>query len=74
MSGDKTIKQKYTGQSHGDWIHPDSRHYLNTGSMLKLYSPGVSGYAERFGYDPVELGYGKITVDGDIQSVERVVL
>jgi hypothetical protein len=54
----------YTGPGTGEgrWIHPDHRWYCNTGSFLRLYAnrepgDGVSGYAERFGFDPVELGY-----------------
>jgi len=58
----KKVRSAYTGIGGGQWIHPDSRWYCNTGSFLRLYADrepgdGVSGYAERFGYDPVELGY-----------------
>lgn len=50
--------QGYTTDIHnGKFIHPDNRWYFNTGSFLKLYEDGVSGYADIFGYDPVELGY-----------------
>lgn len=67
----KKVRSAYTGPSSGDsqWIHPDHRWYCNTGSFLRLYADrpqgqGVSGYAERFGYDPVELGYVVIECRG----------
>jgi hypothetical protein len=54
----KNIKQGYTswGQSES-YIHPDARWYGNAGSFMKLYGDGMSGYAERAEYDPVELGF-----------------
>ena len=60
-----TIKQSYT-HSHrlAGYIHPDHRWYANTGSFLKLYGDGVSGYAEVFEYDPVELGFVVCEVRG----------
>ena len=68
------IKQRYT-HSEGEYIHPDHRYVVNTGSFLKLYANGVSGYAELFGYDPVELGYIKVEVRrGDILDIHKVVL
>lgn len=73
----RRIKQNYTTSKHTDSdIHPDHRWYCNTGSFYRLYGDdGVSGYAERFGYDPVELGYIKITVkDRMIADVEPVTL
>lgn len=66
------IKQRYT-RSEGDYIHPDHRYVVNTGSFLKLYENGVSGYAEMFGYDPVELGYARVEVRrGEIARIEKV--
>ncbi len=54
----KTIQQNYTGWGQDEsYIHPDARWYGNAGSFLKLYGDGVSGYAERAEYDPVELGF-----------------
>lgn len=68
------IRQRYT-HSEGDFIHQDHRWFVNTGSFLKLYMEGVSGYAEMFGYDPVQLGFIKVLVRrGSIQSIEKVVL
>lgn len=54
----KKIKQHYTewGQNES-YIHPDARWYGNTGSFLKLFGDGISGYAEIFEYDPTEMGF-----------------
>jgi hypothetical protein len=76
------IRSAYTGPSMGEsqWIHPDHRWYCNTGSFLRLYADrkageGVSGYAERFGYDPVELGYVVIECRrGKIANVRKEVV
>lgn len=73
--GEWSLKQGYTADVHEDWIHPDHRWYANTGSMLKLYAMGTSGYASRFGYDPTELGCVKVFVEGGkIKSVEKWVM
>jgi len=54
----KEIRQGYTGWGQNEqFIHPDARWYGNSGSFLKLYGKGTSGYAEIFEYDPVELGF-----------------
>ncbi len=54
----KEIRQGYTGWGQNEqYIHPDARWYGNSGSFLKLYGKGISGYAEIFEYDPVELGF-----------------
>jgi len=53
------LRQYYTGapvRKHG-FIPYDYRWYCNTGSFLKLYGESISGYAERAGYDPIELGF-----------------
>lgn len=52
------IQQNYTEprKKHG-YIEPNHKWYANTGSFMKLYENGVDGYAERAGYDPVELGF-----------------
>jgi len=52
------IKQSYTGWGQSEfYIHPDARWYGNAGSFLKLYQDGITGYAERGEYDPIELGF-----------------
>lgn len=70
------VKQAYVEATQvAPFIHPDLRHYVCTGSFMKLYAMGVSGYAERFGYDPVELGYIVVDVeDGIIRDVQKVIL
>jgi len=73
----ENIVQQYLGAGDGtaSYIEPDRRWYLNTGSFLKLYQVGIDGYAERAGYDPVELGYVIIRIrDGKVEGVEKVVL
>jgi hypothetical protein len=74
----KKIKQHYTTAVYGgiDGYIPDQcRFYCNTGSFYKLYADGVSGYAERFGYDPNELGYIKVEVrDGKIVHLHEIVV
>lgn len=50
-------EQHYTESLQAaSYIHPDHRYYLNTGSFVRLYRKGVSGYAERAMYDPMEMG------------------
>ena len=52
------IRQHYTGyEQNAPYIHPDARWYGNSGSFCRLYVEGESGYAERAGYDPMELGF-----------------
>lgn len=71
-----SVKQAYTMsvQTTG-FIHPDLRYYCNTGSFMKLYAMGDSGYAERMLLDPVELGFLVVDVeDGVIQDVGKVIL
>lgn len=72
----KKVKQRYlTPGSNEQYIDPDRRWYVNTGSFLKTYGDEVSGYGEIAGYDPVELGYVKVKVnDRAITSVDKVVL
>lgn len=71
------VRSAYTGHETGagQWIHPDHRFYVNTGSFLKLYLEHVSGYAERLGYDPVELGYAVLECrGGKIKTVRKAVI
>ena len=72
-------KQGYlsSGDSTAQYIDPDQRWYVNTGSFLKLYNDDldVSGYAEVKGYDPVNLGYPVIKVrDRKVVSIDPVIL
>jgi predicted phosphodiesterase len=69
------IRQKYTETLQNASYIPDSlRWYANTGSYLKSQALGLSGYAERAGYDPNELGYILAEIDGDIQCVREVMV
>ena len=71
------IQQYYTGAPPGNsgYIHPDYKFYCNTGSFLKLYGEGFSGYAECAGYDPIELGLIVCRVrDGQPIKLDKVVL
>lgn len=70
-----TIKQNYTSNiSTGEYIHPDHRWYVNTGSFMRLYGEmGVSGYAERAGYAPIMLGFAVAKVrDRKLVGVDKV--
>ena len=70
------IKQRYlTPGSTDEYIPPERRWYTNTGSFLKLYGEGVSGYGEVAGYDPIRLGFVIVKVrDRTIESVEDVTI
>jgi predicted phosphodiesterase len=71
------ITQKYLkiGSGEADYIEPDRRYYVCTGSFLKTFEIGVSGYAERAGYDPVELGYVSVKLkNGIIASVDKITI
>jgi hypothetical protein len=72
---DENIVQHYTAAKKRDgYIHPDYRWFVNTGSFVKLYSE-QSGYAERFGYKPNELGFAIVEVrGGDISDIKRCVV
>jgi UDP-2,3-diacylglucosamine pyrophosphatase LpxH len=72
----KQCVQDYTKTNQTDpYIAPDLRWYINTGCFYRLYHEGVSGYAERKGYDPNELGYAVVEVkDGNIQGVRKVII
>lgn len=73
---DGILKQNYTESGQADnYIHPDHRWYLNTGSMMTLYHRGISGYAERAMYDPMEMGFCVVKVrDKKIIDVEKIFL
>ncbi len=79
---DNRLKGRYLQSPMGDieYIPPSQRYYFATGSFSRLYTDdtdssgeSVSGYAERAGYDPVNLGYCKIHVeDRQITKVEEI--
>lgn len=75
---DDRPKQHYMKEGHIEldggsiYIPPDNRYYCATGSFLKLYAMGQSGYAERWGLDPVQLGWIEINVeDRKVVSVKK---
>lgn len=70
------IKQHYTKADYtSDYIPPDLRWYCNVGSFYKTFHMGESGYAERFGFDPHELGFCIVEVcGGNINNVRKVIL
>jgi hypothetical protein len=69
---DGKLKQGYLDgdNSMPRYIDPDRRWYAATGSFLRTMTLDHDGYAERWGLDPVELGYPVITIrDRKIVSV-----
>lgn len=53
------------------YAHDDPTWYVNTGSFLRLWLDGVSGYANIAGYDPVDLGHVVVTVvDNEVRDVQ----
>jgi len=56
-------------------IPEEDRWYFSSGSALRQYLGGVSGYAERAGYPPSEIGCIKISVKNDkLKNIEKVYL
>jgi hypothetical protein len=76
LNCNQKISQHYTTSHQADeYIPPDHRWYVNTGSFLRLYGKGFSGYAERAGYDPLELGFAIARVrNGVIQGIDKIIL
>ena len=74
--GNQIVQDYVTNPGNTKFIHPDHRWYCSTGSFLKLHGEmGVSGYAERAGYAPAELGYNVIHVkDYQVTRCEKVVI
>jgi hypothetical protein len=71
------LTQQYTTDiRHGQgYVHHDERWYCNTGSLMKLYEIGTSGYAEMSEYDPIELGFPVVKVrNRRIEDIDRVLL
>lgn len=70
------IHQKYThspSNHPSGYIHPDHRWYVNTGSYFRLYRPGFVSYAERFDYDPIEIGFAVALIrDGEVVGVRKI--
>ena len=61
-------------EGHETYIEPDRRWYVNTGSYLKSQILGDDSYAEKAGYDPIELGHAEVVVeDRKIVDIRKVV-
>lgn len=73
--GDRVKQNYYRTEQAAHFIHPDHRWYVNTGSFYRTQVVGADTYSEIAQYDPLELGYAKVSVrDGLIRDVERVLL
>jgi hypothetical protein len=75
VDGTKGVKQKYTSgyMGNGGYIPPDQRYYGSSGSFRKHYVDGIDDYAEA--YNPVELGYLKLTLQaGKIVEWKKVIV
>jgi len=76
----KQIQATYIkAELNAEYIHPDLRWYICTGSFQRLYNADLetpaSGYAEVFEFDPEELGYYVVVVrDSQIERVEKFVV
>jgi len=54
-------------------VHEDDKYWMSTGAFLKAHPEDGSTYAERFGYEHVNLGYGHIEVRNDkLWKIETV--
>jgi len=73
-SSGNDMEQHYTkSEQTAQYIHPDHRYYINTGSFLRLYLKGISGYAERALYKPMEMGFAVVKVrDCKVTEVEKI--
>jgi hypothetical protein len=74
----KKLKQVYQAapeQYEPGIIHEDLRWYANTGSFLRTFGVGFSSYSERFGYDPIQMGYCIATIrDRQITGIDEITL
>jgi len=69
------LSQHYTKPVQSGYADQEQRWFVNTGSFMKLYALGHSGYAERFGYDPIELGFVIVKVrDKQIIDIDKIVI
>lgn len=78
LTTEPEIKENYTHNppfGKGGYIHPDHRWYAATGSFLRTFGKDVNSYSEMGEYDPVEIGYILVQVEGrEIINVKKVVL
>lgn len=72
-SNDTKLEQSYLEKNKGTdkYMREYSRWYVNTGSFLKTYVPGIITYSEKAGYNPVTLGYAIVEVrNGEVENVK----
>jgi hypothetical protein len=70
----KTIKQKYHREANptAEYIPEDLRWFASVPGFVKKHVMGLSGYVERSGYAPVELGVIRsFTVAGKVTHVDK---
>ena len=72
----RKLKQGYIkSRQAADYIDPENRYYVNTGSFLRSQMLGIDTYSEIAGYAPVELGFAVAHFrDGKIQGIEKRVI
>lgn len=70
------VQQNYfRTQQTAQYIHPDHRWYVNTGSFYRTQVIGADTYSEIAQYDPLELGYAVAHIrDGLLVDIETVKL
>jgi len=75
-AGEEKVHQAFTEPTHtGTYLDPALRWYLAVGAFLRTYGDGVSGYAERFGYDPLVIGWQVCRIrGGEIEDIDMVVV
>jgi len=82
-SANDKLQQGYLTQgNNGEYINPDQRWYVNTGSFYKLYAAreghdGIphSGYAEQRGYEPMEIGFASLVChDHKLREIKAIKL
>lgn len=63
----KRIKQNYIQAiQNANYIDPDSRYYLNTGTFLRTQLLNTDTYSEKRGYPPTKIGYPIVKVRNGI--------
>lgn len=69
-----SLRQNYiTAVQNADYIDPDSRYYLNTGTFLRNQLLNNDTYSEMRAYPPNKIGYAKVIVrDGVTRDVIEV--
>ncbi len=70
----ETLHQHYLQANQlEEFIHPDMRWYVNTGTFRKSLGIGFTDYAELKGYDPITIGHAVMEVrDRKVVNVREV--